>query len=59
MVSDAGAADALVMTNYEKYVASIQCAAFYSRFDDRLAAERTFTNTLHEDWKTDFISVGS
>src|ERR1700704_6197164 len=55
MVSDAGAADAPVMTNYERYVASIRSAAFHSRFDDRLAEEKTFTNTLHEDWKIDFI----
>ena len=55
MVSDAGAADAPVITNYEKYVASIRSAAFHSQFDDRLAEEKTFTNTLHEDWKIDFI----
>jgi hypothetical protein len=55
MVSDAGAADAPVMANYEKYVASIRSATFHSRFDDRLAEQKTFTNTLHQDWKIDFV----
>jgi hypothetical protein len=50
------AADEPAITHYEEYVRSISSIAFHSKFSDRLAESKTFTNTLSQDWKLDFVN---